>query len=124
MQVGLNLVLIPRLGMMGAAITTALSYLLMPILAILISRRYYRVRYEYGRIALTLLAAAALYGVSLLVNIDSAYLSTVVHGLIALFYPVLLWLLGFYRPDEKRRLAELPGKGWALLRQRIRRNSA
>jgi len=123
-QVGLNLLLVPRIGMMGAALTTALSYLLMPIMAIAISRRFYKVRYEYGRIALTLLVAAGLYGLSLLVRIDSVYLSTLVHALIALSYPLLLWPLGFYRPDEKRRLAELAGQARAWIRRRIRRNPA
>ncbi|MBN1956150.1 MAG: oligosaccharide flippase family protein [Anaerolineae bacterium] len=123
-QVGLNLVLIPRTGMMGAAVATVLSYLLMPIMAILISRRYFHVRYEYGRIALTLLVAAGLYGVSLLVRIDNFYLSALVHGLIALVYPLLLWPLGFYQPDEKRRLVELAGQGWALVRQHIWRKAA
>lgn len=123
-QVGLNIVLVPSIGMMGAAITTALSYLLMPIMAILISRRYYRVHYEYGRIALTLFVAAGLYGVSLLVQIDNVYLSTLVHTLLALSYPLLLWPVGFYQPEEKRRLAELAGRGWASVRQRMRRNPA
>lgn len=121
-QVGLNLLLIPRIGMVGAALTTALSYLLMPIMAILISRRYYPVRYEYVRIAMVLVVAAGLYGGSWLVRIDNVYLSTVVHGLIALAYPLLLWPLRFYQPDEKRRLAYVAQRGWILLGKGLRRS--
>jgi len=49
-QIGLNFALIPRFGMMGAAWATALSYCVLPVLAVLISRRLYPVSYEYKRL--------------------------------------------------------------------------
>lgn len=63
----LNFLLIPRLGMIGAAWATCLAYLSLPISAYIVSRRYLIVQYEWRRLGaiivglvVTALAMAAL----------------------------------------------------------------
>ena len=64
-NLGLNYVLIPHWQMMGAAWATVLSYAVYLGIAFLVSQRIYHVHYEYGRNALALGLATALYLVSL-----------------------------------------------------------
>lgn len=65
--VGINLVLIPLVGMMGAALATIVSYALLAVLSATVSGRYYPVAWDVPRVvgALALgmtLSAAALLG--------------------------------------------------------------
>lgn len=46
-NLGLNYLLIPPLGMIGAAIATIISFLLMGVVLMRISQRYYRVEYKF-----------------------------------------------------------------------------
>jgi len=66
-NVGLNLLLIPRLGYLGAAISTVASYGILAVVAGRVSQRYYPVPWDLPRVAALLglggvLAAAALLG--------------------------------------------------------------
>lgn len=66
-NVALNLVLIPRLGYLGAAISTILSYGMLAVIAGRVSQRYYAVPWEIPRVTALFglglgLSAAALLG--------------------------------------------------------------
>ncbi|MCJ7750639.1 MAG: polysaccharide biosynthesis C-terminal domain-containing protein, partial [Armatimonadetes bacterium] len=112
----LNLVLIPRYGMMGAAFATLLSFAILAALAYVFGQRLYRIPYEFGRAAKIALAASALYWVGTLITIDSVATSAAVRlGLVA-SYPVLLWFLGFYRDEELRQARE----GYEALKTAVR----
>ena len=50
-NVGLNIVLIPRFGIVGAAWANAAAYGLQAGIAFLLSQRFYPIRYETGRLA-------------------------------------------------------------------------
>lgn len=50
LNIGLNLWLLPRYGIVGGALATFLSYLSLPVLAYLVSRNYLAVGYEWRRI--------------------------------------------------------------------------
>ncbi|MBN2346159.1 MAG: oligosaccharide flippase family protein [Candidatus Aminicenantes bacterium] len=64
-NVGTNLLLIPRLGIVGAALAVLASYMVMALLLQRITRRIYPVAYEYGKLgrilATVFLTAAAYY---------------------------------------------------------------
>lgn len=55
MNIGLNILLIPIYGILGAAIATFISYLSLPILAWLISRSHLKVDYESARLGVIIL---------------------------------------------------------------------
>jgi O-antigen/teichoic acid export membrane protein len=65
-NVAANFALIPRLGMMGAAWATVLSYAVMAALGFTISRRLFPIPFEGGRWLSAAATAAALYGLSAL----------------------------------------------------------
>lgn len=69
-NIGLDLVLIPTFGMMGAAWATVAGYLVMAALGGFISHRLYPIPLEAGRLGRIVLAAVTAYGLSWLAPAD------------------------------------------------------
>ena len=68
MNIGLNLLLIPRIGIAGAAYATLASYLCLTVLAWIVSRRHLQVKYEWRGVSVLVVGmlstAAVVYAVS------------------------------------------------------------
>ena len=101
-NVGLNFWLIPRYGMVGAAISTAAAYVVLFVGMTIYAQSVYRVDYQWRRVV-TCVGAA----VGLTVAARAASLPLVASVLLVLAYPVALALLGFYLPAERKRLRRL-----------------
>jgi O-antigen/teichoic acid export membrane protein len=101
-NIGLNFVLIPPYGMIGAAISTLIAYLVMFFGMTIRAQQVFPVPYQWRRIALVVAAAVGLtvLGKSLDVPLAGALLLSAV-------YPLVLLPLGFYLPVERRRLRSL-----------------
>ncbi len=101
-----NLLLIPAVGMMGAAVATLLSYVVMAALSFLLGQRVYRVPYEYGRMTKLALAAAVpacLWYLQINPGLPGIVLKLILLGL----FPVLLFVLGFFERGERRIMIQL-----------------
>lgn len=104
----LNYLLIPTYGMMGAATATVISYMILPIGAFLVSRRYYPIKYEWSRILKIFLVALLIYTGSLYITNDSAIISGLLKAMmILLAYPTLLYVFGFFKPVEIQKGKDL-----------------
>jgi O-antigen/teichoic acid export membrane protein len=101
-DVGLNIALIPRYGMIGAAIATAVAYVVLFVGMVLYAQRVYPVPYQWRRV---LTAAAAAVGLTVAARAPGAPLA--VSLLLVAAYPLALFALGFYLPAERKRLARL-----------------
>jgi O-antigen/teichoic acid export membrane protein len=101
LNVALNLVLIPRYGMMGAAISTAAAYVGLFVGMTINSQHVYRVPYQWRRVLTLSSVAIALTAVGY--EVRSLPLSIA----LCLAYPLLLLPLGFYLPAERARLRRL-----------------
>ncbi len=107
-NVGLNVVLIPRLGLVGAAWSSVAAYVVLLVASDLVGRRLYRVEYEWSRLLRVVLVAAVL------VAIDSAVApgpSTLAELLVrgtaaAVLFPAALVLTGFLREGEREWIRE------------------
>jgi O-antigen/teichoic acid export membrane protein len=101
-NVGLNFALIPPYGMIGAAISTLVAYVVMFLGMTVRAQQVFPVPYQWRRVALLAAAAVGLtvLGKSLHVPLAGAL------GLVAV-YPLILLPLGFYLPVELRRLRAL-----------------
>jgi O-antigen/teichoic acid export membrane protein len=101
-NVGLNLLLIPAYGMMGAAIATVAAYTTMALGMGWWSQRIYPVPYQWRRVATAAFGAVALaaIGKALDVGLPAAVC-------LILAYPLVLLALGFTSPGERRRLRTL-----------------
>jgi O-antigen/teichoic acid export membrane protein len=102
LNVALNLVLIREYGMMGAAVATIGAYGTLFLGMAWKAQRVYPVPYQWRRVATALGAAIALTVVGRLLDLPLA-------GAIALVavYPLVLLPLGFYLPEERRRIRAL-----------------
>jgi O-antigen/teichoic acid export membrane protein len=102
LNVALNLILIPRHGIMGAAIATLAAYALMFVLMAVHAQRTYPTPYQWRRVATALGTGAALLATGKALDVPLA-------AALALcgVYPVALLLLGFYLPAERARLRRL-----------------
>jgi O-antigen/teichoic acid export membrane protein len=97
-NVVLNLVLIPRYGMMGAAVATIAAYTTMFAGMSWWSQRIYHVPYQWRRVVTAVLAGIALTVVGKLIG------GLPVAVLLSLAYPVALLPLGFYLPAERKAI--------------------
>jgi O-antigen/teichoic acid export membrane protein len=59
---GLNTLLVPRFGMLGAAWATAAAYGAMTLTLLFVVQRFYRVPYAWGRVAVMVVLAGGLFG--------------------------------------------------------------
>jgi O-antigen/teichoic acid export membrane protein len=101
-NIGLNFWLVPAYGMVGAAISTALSYVVLFVGMTLYAQHVFPVAYQWRRVV-TCVGAA----VGLTVAARAANLPLAPSFLLVLAYPFVLALLGFYLPAERRRLRRL-----------------
>ena len=116
MNVGLNFLLIPRYGMMGAAWATLLAYPLLFGLTLGVAQRLYPIPYDYGRMAKPLILAL---GLSLFKNVIPGEPLVSVLCLKALLlgaFPVGLVVLGFVTAEERRLLRHLALRVWTSRR--------
>src|SRR3954451_19618426 len=101
-NIGLNFWLIPRWGMVGAAISTLAAYVVLFVGMTLYAQRVYPVSYQWRRVV-----SAVGVAVALNVAARAAGLSFVPSVLLVAAYPLGLALLGFYLPAERVRLRRL-----------------
>jgi len=101
-NVGLNMILIPPYGMMGAAVATVAAYVLMFAAMAWWAQRVYPVPYQWRRVATLAAVGVTLYalGKGLEVDLPAAIA-------LALSYPLVLLPLRFYLPAELRRIRRL-----------------
>jgi len=107
LNLGLNYLLIPHYGMMGAAGATLICYFMLPISSFFISQRYYKVNYEWGRILKICIAAGAIFAGSLFIPYQSGVITGGYKLLTLLTYPILLYLFRFYQPEEIKKVREI-----------------
>jgi O-antigen/teichoic acid export membrane protein len=101
-DVALNILLIPRIGMSGAAIALLGAYATMFLGMIWRAQHVFFVPYQWRRIA-TLLGV----GVALSVIGKVFSISTPLAFALAVAYPLFLFVFGFYLAPERRQMAAL-----------------
>ncbi|HYP56241.1 MAG TPA: oligosaccharide flippase family protein [Solirubrobacterales bacterium] len=125
-NVGLNLVLVPPLGIVGAGIALLASYLVVVALMYVFTQRLFPVPYEWGRLARVIVVSAGLIALGeLLLPADGVdgFLS---RAALLASYPVVLFASGFFSAEERGWISRLrrPGELIASLRAARQRPSA
>ena len=92
-------VLIPHLGRMGAAWATALAFLILPVLMYVLTRKSYRIYYEWVRIIQIFSVGGLIFWLCQLVYAPTWQNILLRVGLIML-YPVLLYITNFFKREE------------------------
>lgn len=107
LNLGLNYLLIPSYGMMGAAWATAISYLTLAVVNTAINLHFWYIPYEYGRMAKVALAGVTVYGASHLVDTGNIWLNGGLKLVLLGLYPLILFVYRFYNESEVATLKAL-----------------
>jgi O-antigen/teichoic acid export membrane protein len=126
LNIGLNFWLIPRYGSMGATVSTLVSYAVFCALRYWASNMFFKVRYEWGRVFMVLaigglLTTAFYFNDSLRGESPTrgaVFGSIAIKLLLAISFPLLLFIFRFYDERELRRISELWQKVGVFLKQR------
>ena len=106
-NVGFNLLLIPRIGVHGAAWSTLAAYGVMVVFLYLHTRRFYPVAYEYARIAKVAVAGGIVFiGVSGFAP-DASLSGIITRCILLLAYPFILWGWNFLEAGEWQEIRQL-----------------
>ena len=103
-NIGLNFLLVPEFGVIGAAFSSLLSFLVMMVLMYSFSQRVYHINYELGRMVKIVIVGLIIYAVSFQINL-SLWPSVTLKFIMLVFYLPILYLLGFFQEQEKRKLS-------------------
>ncbi|MBX0331022.1 oligosaccharide flippase family protein [Oscillochloris sp. ZM17-4] len=103
----LNLIFVPRWGIMAAVVDTLIGFLVLLLLIFLAAQRRCPIGYEYGRIGKVLLALGASLAIASMVLRWSPILNLVFVPGVLLLLPLALWALGFWTAQELRYLGSL-----------------
>ena len=104
-NLALNIWLIPRYGMIGAAWATGAAYAVQAAIAFVLSQRHYPVSYEHGRVARVIASAFAAYLLAVALPAMAPLAGLLARGTtVALTMVVLLWVTQFFRGEELRAL--------------------
>ena len=101
-NVALNVALIPKYGMIGAAVSTLVSYVVLFGGMYVYAQHVYRVAYQRRRVVTAAAAAVALTIVARALDVPLALAI-----LLVAVYPLALAPLGFYLPAERARIRRL-----------------
>jgi len=100
-NIGLNFLLIPHYGIMGAAYANGIAYALQAAIAFFFSQRAYPVEYETGRLVKVGLAAVVAYAVARTLPAMAPMAGILARGTaVVAVMTAGLWLGGFLRADE------------------------
>jgi O-antigen/teichoic acid export membrane protein len=117
----LNLLLVPPLGIVGAGLALVASYLVVLALMYGFTQRLFPVPYEWARLARVILVSTVLVAAGELLLPTDGALGLISRTLFWLAYPLALLATGFFSPDERAWLARLRHPGDLLRRLRALR---
>lgn len=107
-NIGLNLLLIPRFGIRGAAWANAAAYALQAAIAFRFSQRFYPITYETARVGRVAAGGVLAIASGLALPAMNAWLGALSRGAtVIVVFVAFLWLTGFFRPEEIARLRQL-----------------
>jgi O-antigen/teichoic acid export membrane protein len=110
-NVALNLILVPPLGIVGAALALVASYLIVLALMYGFTQRLFPVSYEWGRLARVVLTSAVLVGAGELLLPTAGFAGLLGRCALLAAYPFVLFVTGFFTPAERALLSRFRHPG-------------
>lgn len=109
-NIGLNFMLIPKLGIWGAALTTVISSLLISVTSYYVSQKFYPVKYEIGKMFIVITVGITLYLISGLLTEANIYFGIGIKLVLCLAFPILLYIFKFYEKTELDKIRKVLNK--------------
>ena len=122
LNIALNLLLIPKWNITGAAVATALTQFVYWSLNYSFSQKEYFIPYEQSKVAMIFITGALISFLGLLVNDMSLMARLFIKSAAIISFPFLLYLFRFYEPVELEYIKGFANK-WSKignLRQNLR----
>jgi O-antigen/teichoic acid export membrane protein len=94
-----NVLFISRLGIIGAAFSTFLTFLCLAGFTLLFSQKAYFVPFEYGRVLILLALSGGIFAVSHWMDLPFVF-SIGIKGLLMALFPVALFIVKFFHEEE------------------------
>ncbi|MDO9512162.1 MAG: oligosaccharide flippase family protein [Bacteroidales bacterium] len=104
-SLGLNFLLIPRIGIIGSAISINIATIVMMVLYYHYSQKFYKISFEIKRMGMLFLISGVLFFIAMIIPEMGFWLGIIVKLILFSTFPVLLWFSGFLETDEKKRLS-------------------
>ena len=95
-----SLALIPRFGVVGAAFGVLCGQVTFAASTAWLAQRSYPIPYEVGRLAKAAITALVLVGLAFALRTGSPSINLIAAVLLAMSYPILLWMWRFLSPSE------------------------
>ena len=96
----LNMILVPVMGMYGAALATTLVQFVAWFACYVYAQRYYPIPYELSKVGKVLVVGTVLYLAGIMVNGVNMWIGIVIKCGILASYPFLLYWWHFYEQEE------------------------
>ncbi len=113
-NIGLNMALVPRFGVMASAVITAGSYLFLAFSTIVLSHRLHPLRYEWRRIALGGVAALVLAVIGWQMHLGTSWLTLLARAALVMLWPGFLLIVA--TPEERGVYRLLGYRLWQWIR--------
>ncbi len=104
LNIGLNFWLIPIFGMMAAAYSTLICFILLNLISKFYSDKYFKIEFENMKLIGLIFLGGAIYTISFFINIPTLFITLLLKLLLVILFPVLLYLLKFYEAIELERI--------------------
>jgi O-antigen/teichoic acid export membrane protein len=117
-NIGLNLLLIPRWGAMGAAVVTAISFAVCTFSAFLVSRRYYKINYDLLALIKLVVVIVLFYVAGVSFTAHNIFIDLSVKLILIAAAPVTLYLIGYFDAKEVTYFSNFLQNRWRALRPR------
>jgi O-antigen/teichoic acid export membrane protein len=121
-NLALNLILVPPLGIVGAGLALVASYLVVVALMYGFTQRLFPVSYEWGRLARVVLVTAATVGLGELLLPTDGFAGLLGRAALWLTYPAVLLISGFFTAEERGWLSRLRHPSEVLAEYRAARD--
>jgi O-antigen/teichoic acid export membrane protein len=99
-NIGLNLLLIPHWGVMGAAFVTAISFAVCPMFAYFVSRKYIKIKYDFIALIKLIVVTLTFYFIATSFSFDNVFASLAIKSLVLISVPFVLYLSGYFDAKE------------------------
>jgi O-antigen/teichoic acid export membrane protein len=103
-SIGLNVLLIPRFQMMGAALAMCFSYLLLPLVSFPIVQKQFPIPYEGGKLLRLLGLSACALLTAWFMKVPGLWVDFALKVVIIALWITLLFVTGFFTRDETARI--------------------
>lgn len=118
-NVGLNWLLIPPYGMMGAAVATLISFIVSSGFILIAAQRTYLIPFEYRRLAKVGAVSLVVYAAAAFVPALELWVSVILKLAIWLAFPALLLVMRFLTPPERAAVGRMATQAQEMTWRRL-----